>query len=756
MFNVNSTRTLSGTENVRAGVLELAGTQNAIRIDGNKGVAGQVISKNDITNKLEWDFATNSTIPANSIPNSKLVDKTIENTKIKDGTIISSLLADALSIKTLTILTQLILPETIDGISINGQTGDKGQVLSKNENTNKLEWSFVDKIAIPDNSISGDKLKDDITISTTGNITANTITATNTFSGDITGALLTATNQLILPETIDGISINGQTGIKGQVLSKNEVDNKLEWSFVDKLAIPNDSISGDKLTNDITISTTGDITASTITATDHFAQSVGTTTNTFLGDITTNKSLGAVLDVIANRNITGPVVTGTTSINGGAITGTTLNCSSNITSSGSITATGLSMTNTATTNTIAGSLRTKSFSVPMSGNATASISSVGAIVGTSLNCGSGKIETNGVIESATITTTGDITSGGLNTNGDINSATLTTTGDIECGGDLEVTGDMTYDGDLTTQTLTTDSILVVDKNNGNATTIVLDGTAVQGLSRAGSISIAGDYFNTRASALGSDYTFHNTGGMEIGKTDNSNNGNTNVHIHGSLTLEDNFEINKNQEFKKAGLILTGYTAGTTKCEHLDLTDVSNVLPDHAVAEPYEVIKIIDPVNSSAHTILTAEGFTDLLPNNLGDTTYTAKTTNVLIEVTFYAETSGQAHEMQIFEKSKNGVATGVVWQKTCRLMDNNYAEQGGMVHKVPFYMTGLTLNAVYVVKPQLGISTSNTSLVVKAGGNAGGNSGGGTTSFPAVRVFIRPFPQNATIVNPTNFSEASI
>jgi len=68
---------------------------------------------------------------------------------------------------------QINLPSTIDAILINGNPGERGQVLAKNETTNKLEWDYVDDITIPDNSISGDKLKTDITFSTTGLIRAH-------------------------------------------------------------------------------------------------------------------------------------------------------------------------------------------------------------------------------------------------------------------------------------------------------------------------------------------------------------------------------------------------------------------------------------------------------------------------------------------------------------------------------------------------------------------------------------------------------
>ena len=68
---------------------------------------------------------------------------------------------------------QIVLPSTIDAILIDGNPGERGQVIAKNNITNKLEWDKVDDISIPDNSISGDKLKTDITFTTTGLIRAN-------------------------------------------------------------------------------------------------------------------------------------------------------------------------------------------------------------------------------------------------------------------------------------------------------------------------------------------------------------------------------------------------------------------------------------------------------------------------------------------------------------------------------------------------------------------------------------------------------
>ena len=101
--------------------------------------------------------------------------------------------------------TILNLKNIKDAIRIEGNSGVKGQVLQKSS-TNKLNWGFVDDIEIPDGSIEGDKLAPNINISTTGNITASTITATshfnqtdvngiNTFSGVIRCPKLTTNNQ---------------------------------------------------------------------------------------------------------------------------------------------------------------------------------------------------------------------------------------------------------------------------------------------------------------------------------------------------------------------------------------------------------------------------------------------------------------------------------------------------------------------------------------------------------------------------------
>jgi hypothetical protein len=68
--------------------------------------------------------------------------------------------------------TSLNLPANVNALRINGDFGTAGQVIAKDSN-NRLNWSRVDEVEIPDNSISGNKLKNDITFSTTSLIRAN-------------------------------------------------------------------------------------------------------------------------------------------------------------------------------------------------------------------------------------------------------------------------------------------------------------------------------------------------------------------------------------------------------------------------------------------------------------------------------------------------------------------------------------------------------------------------------------------------------
>ncbi len=103
----------------------------------------------------------------------------------------------------------LRLGDNINSIRINGNAGLPNQVLAKNGTTGKLEWDFVESTTIPDGSITGNKLATDITISTTGNIDAETIRA-NTFICPKTGdTIISLTNNGIETfNTGDALKIN--------------------------------------------------------------------------------------------------------------------------------------------------------------------------------------------------------------------------------------------------------------------------------------------------------------------------------------------------------------------------------------------------------------------------------------------------------------------------------------------------------------------------------------------------------------------
>ena len=101
---------------------------------------------------------------------------------------------------------QLELPSSKRAISIKGQFGVAGDVLQKSS-TNKLAWGKIDDIEIPDGSITGAKLATDITISTTGNISAN--------DGKF--------NEIELPKTSVGAEINVELNSTGIYTLNNKI-----------------------------------------------------------------------------------------------------------------------------------------------------------------------------------------------------------------------------------------------------------------------------------------------------------------------------------------------------------------------------------------------------------------------------------------------------------------------------------------------------------------------------------------------------
>jgi hypothetical protein len=157
----------------------------------------------------------------------------------------------------------LELPATVDGLSIGGDFGLPDQCVAKNKDTNILEWDFITNLSIPDNSITGAKLADNITINTTGDISCNKITSTN---ADLTN---------IKTANIDTISTADP---KVKIVCKNFDLTDASNTVPDDTNIPDDTITGAMLKNDITISTTGDITCNKITATNADLTNIKATT----------------------------------------------------------------------------------------------------------------------------------------------------------------------------------------------------------------------------------------------------------------------------------------------------------------------------------------------------------------------------------------------------------------------------------------------------------------------------------------------
>ena len=100
----------------------------------------------------------------------------------------------------------LALPSSTAALLIGGDSGSFGQVLTKNEDTNKLEWDDIERRNIAPNSIDGSRLRNDISFITSGAIRCANPESNATLSGDIVQA-----QQLITTTQVDlrnGITIN--------------------------------------------------------------------------------------------------------------------------------------------------------------------------------------------------------------------------------------------------------------------------------------------------------------------------------------------------------------------------------------------------------------------------------------------------------------------------------------------------------------------------------------------------------------------
>ena len=97
MSNRNEDRTLSGSTEMYVDILDLPSTINAIRIKNQFGAAGQVLSKNPTTNKLEFASVP---IADDTIETNMIKDLAITNAKIANATIAGGKLAANIDIDT--------------------------------------------------------------------------------------------------------------------------------------------------------------------------------------------------------------------------------------------------------------------------------------------------------------------------------------------------------------------------------------------------------------------------------------------------------------------------------------------------------------------------------------------------------------------------------------------------------------------------------------------------------------------------------
>ena len=112
MSNRNEDRTLSGSTELYADILDLPQTINAIRIKNVFGQGGQVLAKNPTTNRIEWSVVpiadntiTTNMIQDGAITNDKLATNSVSNDKIINATIDGTKLASNININTTGALT---------------------------------------------------------------------------------------------------------------------------------------------------------------------------------------------------------------------------------------------------------------------------------------------------------------------------------------------------------------------------------------------------------------------------------------------------------------------------------------------------------------------------------------------------------------------------------------------------------------------------------------------------------------------------
>ena len=210
----------------------------------------------------------------------------------------------------------LSLPSSIAAISIGGNIGTAGQVIAKNNITNKLEWDAVDDITIPDHSIVGDKLALDISFTTTGNISLlnNTVNATLMANVLRYVGFLTGNGNLDLYSNF----IGGHRWLAFDYQTNNfTIDNPNNF-FVGNLRITNNGVGALEtfvlLNQNGTIASTGNISTE-----EQLISTKATATATEYGlDITGNAKIGGNLTVVGDIDLD-DIITDELTVKGKAI-----------------------------------------------------------------------------------------------------------------------------------------------------------------------------------------------------------------------------------------------------------------------------------------------------------------------------------------------------------------------------------------------------------------------------------------------------
>ena len=129
----------------------------------------------------------------------------------------------------------LSLPSSTSALLVGGDNGSVGQVLTKNEDTNKLEWDDIEKRNIAPNSIDGSRLKSDIGFTTSGNILMENADDNATLTAD---KLISTRNTLT--NTDYGLDVFGNAKIGGNLDVVGNID--LEDLKTDDITIENRAI----------------------------------------------------------------------------------------------------------------------------------------------------------------------------------------------------------------------------------------------------------------------------------------------------------------------------------------------------------------------------------------------------------------------------------------------------------------------------------------------------------------------------------